>query len=63
MKRKIERKKASKIAAFAMVACTILSLMLSSLIHDPAILTDRKTGGAGGTIEWVDFDVRPWIQT
>ena len=57
MKRKMERKKASKIAACAMVACTILSLMLSSLIHDPAILTDRKTGGAGGTIEWVDFDV------
>ena len=57
MKRKTERKKASKIAACAMVACTILSLMLSSLIHDPAILTDRKTGGAGETIEWVDFDV------
>ena len=57
MKRKTERKKASKIAACAMVACTILSLMLSSLIHDPAILTDRKKGGAGETIEWVDFDV------
>ncbi len=53
----MERKKAKKIVAGALAVCTVLSIVLSSLTHDPAVFTGRKTGGDGEIIKWVDFDI------
>ena len=51
------RNKSTAIVAGAIIICTILSMLLSTLFSSPTLLTAKKTEDSDKPIKWVEFNV------